>query len=173
MGGGFKAGGRCTSCVKRVDSLADLEMFRHTTALPLVSHTHTYTHTMAAHRSATADTRDAPAPPLPSPALSLGAVRGACVYVVFFWQARFALLTRLGGMNESDVTEEEWRQVTTLTEGYSAADLKSLCTQVCVWVCVRESPLHCTVLCPPVPRVLLASRQGVGWKAHVPAHLAV
>lgn len=55
-----------------------------------------------------------------------------------FWQARFALLTRLGGMNESDVTEEEWRQITTLTEGYSAADLKSLCTQVCVCVCVCE-----------------------------------
>ena len=152
MGGGFKAGGRCTSCVKRVDSLADLEVFRHTTALPLVSHTHTYTHTMAAHRSATADTRDAPAPapPLPSPALSLGAVRGACVCVGFWGQARFALLTRLGGMNESDVTEEEWRQVTTLTEGYSAADLKSLCTQVCVCVgvgvCAREPPpLHCAV----------------------------
>jgi SpoVK/Ycf46/Vps4 family AAA+-type ATPase len=44
-------------------------------------------------------------------------------------QARFALLTRLGGMNQSDVTEEEWRQITTLTHGYSAADLKSLCTQ--------------------------------------------
>ena len=32
-------------------------------------------------------------------------------------------------MNQSDVTEEEWRQITTLTHGYSAADLKSLCTQ--------------------------------------------
>eukprot|EP00241_Pyramimonas_parkeae_P002409 CAMPEP_0114255720 /NCGR_PEP_ID=MMETSP0058-20121206/17722_1 /TAXON_ID=36894 /ORGANISM="Pyramimonas parkeae, CCMP726" /LENGTH=528 /DNA_ID=CAMNT_0001370143 /DNA_START=90 /DNA_END=1676 /DNA_ORIENTATION=+ len=43
--------------------------------------------------------------------------------------ARFALLTRLGKMNASEVTEEEWWQITTATEGYSAADLKSVCTQ--------------------------------------------
>eukprot|EP00959_Pyramimonas_sp_CCMP1952_P270779 5660718-Pyramimonas_sp.AAC.1 len=61
---------------------------------------------------------------------------------------RHSLLTKLGGMNKSEVTEEEWWQITTLTEGYSAgsypptmratADAHKPSDQIGFWLAVRR-----------------------------------
>lgn len=59
-------------------------------------------------------------------------MKSTCIYnklIYFCYQARLAIVRRLMGNEKNNLTDENMNEIAVLSDGYSGADMKTLCSE--------------------------------------------